>query len=169
MAFDRERREDRRGTRRIEPWREHASGHEPYRGQGYGALDPRGEDRNFAWNPAATGAPDFRGRGPRGYRRSDGRIREDVCECLTEDRHLDASDIEVAVSDCEVTLSGTVQSRADKRRAEALAEGVAGVRDVHNTLRIASGAVPAESDIEGVGGTPGAASGMSGAGGGSAY
>ncbi len=36
-----------------------------------------------------------------------------------------------------VTLTGTVPSREAKRRAEALAERVGGVRDVHNTLAIA--------------------------------
>jgi BON domain len=80
----------------------------------------------------------FRGRGPKGYRRSDERIREDVCECLTEDDHIDASNIDVTVKECEVTLSGTVSSRAEKRRAEDLIEHLPGVKDVHNQLRVAS-------------------------------
>lgn len=78
-----------------------------------------------------------RGRGPRGYKRADERIREDVCEWLTDDPHLDASNIEVAAKDCEVTLTGTVSSRQDKRRAEDLAELVSGVAEVHNRLRVA--------------------------------
>jgi hypothetical protein len=76
------------------------------------------------------------GRGPRGYRRTDERIREEVCEFLTEDGLLDASSIEVLVEDGEVTLEGNVRSRAQKRRAEDLAEIVLGVHDVHNRLRI---------------------------------
>lgn len=80
----------------------------------------------------------FRGRGPRGYRRSDERIREDICDMLTDDPYLDASNIEVTVKDCEVTLSGTVNSREDKRRAEDLVEGISGVRDVHNTVRVST-------------------------------
>lgn len=79
------------------------------------------------------------GKGPRGYRRSDERIAEDVNDRLTDDRHLDASTIEVSVSDGEVTLIGTVDSRADKRRAEDLAESVSGVHDVHNTIRVNRG------------------------------
>ena len=80
--------------------------------------------------------PNYAGRGPKGYRRSDDRIREDVCDRLTDDWHIDASEMEVAVQNGEVMLSGTVQSRDEKRRAEDLAERIAGVRDVHNNLRV---------------------------------
>lgn len=82
------------------------------------------------------GAGQFRGRGPKGYKRSDERIREDVCECLTEDEHIDASNVEVQVKDCEVTLTGTVNSREGKRRAEDLIEDLPGVREVTNNLRV---------------------------------
>lgn len=77
-----------------------------------------------------------RGKGPKGYRRSEERIKEDICERLSDDALLDASDIEVQVSGAEVTLSGQVASRADKRRAEDMAAAVTGVADVHNQLRI---------------------------------
>lgn len=78
----------------------------------------------------------FRGRGPRGYRRSDDRIREDVCDVLTDDANVDATEIEVVVKDGEVMLTGSVNSRDQKRRAEAIAERVSGVRDVQNSLRV---------------------------------
>lgn len=77
-----------------------------------------------------------RGRGPRGYRRSDERIREDVSDHLTEDAWLDASDIEVSVQGGEVTLSGTVRQRSDKRRAEDAADRISGVTHVQNNLRV---------------------------------
>ena len=80
-----------------------------------------------------------RGRGPQGYRRSDERIREDACERLTDDDRIDATDIEVAVTECEVTLSGTVRSREQKRLAEDLVDRVSGVRDVINSLRVERG------------------------------
>lgn len=77
-----------------------------------------------------------RGRGPKGYARPDERIRDDVNDRLTDDGWLDASNVEVAVSDREVTLSGTVTDRNAKRRAEDLAEGVSGVSHVQNNIRI---------------------------------
>lgn len=80
-----------------------------------------------------------RGRGPKGYRRSDDRIREDISDRLTDDSWLDANGIEVAVSDSDVTLTGTVRSREDKKRAEALAESVSGVDNVQNNLRVDRG------------------------------
>jgi osmotically-inducible protein OsmY len=80
---------------------------------------------------------DHRGRGPKGYKRSDARILEDVNDSLAEDAWLDASDIEVRVADREVTLDGTVRSRGDKRRAEQLCDYVAGVTHVQNNLRVA--------------------------------
>jgi osmotically-inducible protein OsmY len=75
------------------------------------------------------------GRGPKGYQRSDSRIHEEVCDRLTFS-DVDAENIEVAVANGEVTLSGTVRDRWDKRLAEDLAEEVPGVRDVHNTIRV---------------------------------
>lgn len=77
-----------------------------------------------------------RGRGPRGYTRSDERIREDVCDVLTDHPMVDASDVEVAVKSGEVTLSGSVSSRAEKRLAEDIIENLSGVRDVNNQLRV---------------------------------
>lgn len=78
----------------------------------------------------------YRGRGPRGYKRSDERIIDNVNERLARDPFLDATDIEVSVDNGEVTLNGTVRSRHDKRRAEDLAITVYGVEDVQNSLRV---------------------------------
>lgn len=80
----------------------------------------------------------YRGRGPRDYRRSDERIREDINDRLTDHAYLDAYDVEVAVVDGEVALSGTVESRRDKRTAEDIAESVSGVKNVQNNLRVKS-------------------------------
>lgn len=85
---------------------------------------------------ANMGMGEHRGRGPKNYVRSDDRIREDVSDRLSDDSWLDASDIEVTVAKCEVTLSGLVHTRDDKRRAEDLAERVSGVRHVQNNLRV---------------------------------
>lgn len=81
----------------------------------------------------------YRGLGPKNYTRADERIREDVCDRLTEDPHIDARDIEVRVKDGEITLAGTVDSRRTRRRAEDLAEQVLGATHVQNDLRVARG------------------------------
>jgi osmotically-inducible protein OsmY len=80
----------------------------------------------------------YSGRGPRGYQRSDDRIREDVCDRLTDDPRIDASDIEVNVKGGELTLSGSVRTRDEKRFAEDLAERLSGIREVNNNLKVKS-------------------------------
>jgi osmotically-inducible protein OsmY len=94
-------------------------------------------DQDALHRREADGA--HRGRGPKGYRRSDERIRDDVNDRLTDDSWLDANGVEVAVSDGDVTLTGSVRSREDKKRAEALAESVTGVDNVQNNLRVDRG------------------------------
>ncbi len=96
-----------------------------------------------SWNPQDSygrGAPmergPHRGKGPMNYQRSDERIRELVCEALTEDHNVDASNIEVTVKNGEVTLTGTVENRMQKRMAEDVVEQCSGVYDVHNQLRV---------------------------------
>lgn len=90
-------------------------------------------------------AESHRGRGPKGYRRSDERILEDVNDRLTDDPHIDASEIEVTVTNREVTLNGTVNSRFEKRHAEDLADAVSGVMHVQNNLRVVR---PAERGLD---------------------
>jgi osmotically-inducible protein OsmY len=84
------------------------------------------------------GAGAYAGRGPRGYTRGDERIREDLCDRLTDDSRIDASDIDVQVKGGEVTLSGSVRTRDEKRFSEDLAERISGVRDVNNNLKVKS-------------------------------
>lgn len=85
-----------------------------------------------------SGAPRPMGRGPKGYQRSDDRIREDICERLMTSPY-DASDVEVSVHQGEVTLTGTVRSRADKWGIEDVADSILGVQDVHNQIRLNRG------------------------------
>jgi osmotically-inducible protein OsmY len=105
-------------------------------GSGYGAH-PAGQYSGYA----ATMEEQRRrglhsGRGPKNYRRSDERIREDVSDRLQEDDQVDASEMEVHVKDGIVTLTGTVNSRTEKRLAEDCCERIAGVKDVLNQLRV---------------------------------
>jgi osmotically-inducible protein OsmY len=126
----------------------------------FGGRDERGRGRDERgwWNRAADevmswfgdeealrrrriearGEGNNRGRGPKSYRRSDERIRDDINDRLTDNDWLDASDVEVVVLSSEVTLSGTVDSRYAKRIAEDIAESVTGVSNVQNNLRVQS-------------------------------
>jgi len=78
----------------------------------------------------------YRGLAPQGYSRSDERIREDICDRLMADDEIDPSNITVGVENGEVTLTGTVNDRQDKRYAEGISESVLGVKEVNNNLRI---------------------------------
>lgn len=110
--------------------------------QGYGSQGPGlGRSGGYTsqwsqnpWNPTQVGG--HRGKGPQGYTRSDERIRETVCEVLSDDDHIDASHIEVTVQDGEVILTGTVEDRQQKRLAEEVVDRLPGVKDVQNQLRV---------------------------------
>jgi osmotically-inducible protein OsmY len=111
------------------------------RGDGRGWWD-RAADKVASWfggdegRDYEAGRQSYRGKGPKNYRRSDERVKEDVSDRLSDDHWLDASEIEVTVSSGEVTLSGMVKTRDDKRRAEQLAEQVSGVDNVQNNIRV---------------------------------
>lgn len=80
--------------------------------------------------------PNYRGVGPKNYKRLDERIHDEVNDRLTDEWNIDASDIEVNVFDGEVILTGYVADRFQKRTAEDVAESVLGVRNVENRLRV---------------------------------
>lgn len=130
----------------------------PPRGRGYDRSDKR-SDRGFmdrasdevsSWfgddDAERRREADHRGRGPKGYQRSDTRIEEDINDRLTEDLDIDPSDIEIKVDAGEVTLDGTVDSKRAKRHAEDCCDSVSGVKHVQNNLRVkdknAEGATP---------------------------
>jgi hypothetical protein len=75
------------------------------------------------------------GKGPKGYTRSDERIREEVCDCLS-DGYVDASGVEVEVKGGVVTLTGTVTEKPMKRQIEDMVEACRGVKTVENQIRV---------------------------------
>jgi hypothetical protein len=107
-------------------------------GRGYGYGRHGGYDQNIGYGPGQMPRGDHRGKGPKGYTRSDERIREIVCEALSDDDQVDASGIEVTVKHGDVILSGTVEDRQMKRMAEDVVERCAGVNEVQNQLRVQS-------------------------------
>lgn len=118
------------------PSRERADD-DSYRTNEYGSegMWDRGQHGTSWGNGSREGYTGNRGKGPRGYLRSDERILEDINDRLSDDDQLDASEIEVKVEKGEVTLTGSVSDRNDKRLAEDLVESVSGVKNVENRIR----------------------------------
>jgi osmotically-inducible protein OsmY len=151
---------DRDGRRGFAEWNDNDRPGDRYRSSAYGAPAARGGDEYWTrdrpyrerggyagadsyepyigsrWNTTVPSTANYVGRGPRGYRRGDERIREDVCDRLTDDPRIDASDVDVQVKDAEVTLAGSVRTREEKRFAEDVIERISGVRDVNNNLKV---------------------------------
>ena len=97
--------------------------------------DVRGALRG-GFHDSGAGDKGFAGIGPKGWRRPDARILEDLCEALARHPAIDPSEVEVAVQEGVVRLTGMVHDRAAKWLAEDIAEGTFGVRDVHNEIRV---------------------------------
>lgn len=76
------------------------------------------------------------GKGPKGWQRSDDRLKEEISEALARHPDIDASEIEVQVKNGEVTLAGSVCDRDQKRQAEDAVEQVFGANEVQNQLRV---------------------------------
>jgi len=110
--------------------------------RGQGGRDQRfgnmGETNygNPSYGNSNYGSSSTKGRAPRGYKRSDERIQDDICDRLMQDGRVDASDVEVKVSNGEVTLTGTIESRSLKHHIENMVDAISGVQEIHNQLRI---------------------------------
>ena len=77
-----------------------------------------------------------KGNGPKNYKRTDERIREDICERMWADSSLDVGDVEVHVREGVVHLDGTVRLRRMKHDIEDIAANCPGVEDVENRIRV---------------------------------
>jgi hypothetical protein len=132
-------RRDRGGWRRDQMLRPEA----------FGRFTPSRELHRMQWRAAGAqfypgGAYEqllersHRGRGPKGYQRSDELLKEIICEILTDDSLIDARNIEVEVASCEVTLRGAVEERQQKYAIEDRIADVAGVTEIHNYLSVSN-------------------------------
>jgi len=109
------------GQGSLEPdWR--AERRDPVGGEGAGSESRRIERR---YPP-----------GPKGYQRSDERLREDISDRLMQAHDIDSSDVTVAVSGAKVVLEGTVPERRMKHAIEDLADACPGVQDIDNRIRV---------------------------------
>ncbi|MFJ1259757.1 BON domain-containing protein [Cupriavidus sp. CuC1] len=146
-------RQDFRGGERSDPW---ADQRENQRTQQWDRerSEPRRAYREASQEPEEHGAlyhlgrrigeavgevfgqPQGRRVGPKGYQRSDERIRETVCEHLAYAGGVDVRDVSVEVASGLVTLTGTVRTRSEKYDIEDLADTVFGVTEVQNNIRV---------------------------------
>jgi BON domain-containing protein len=106
------------------------------RSQGYG---PQGSGVGYAGQGygygSQQGTGEHRGKGPKGYQRSDERIKEMLCERLRDDPAIDPSEVTITVQGGVITLEGTVDSRQTKNAIEEIAEQF-GTQDVQSNLRV---------------------------------
>ncbi len=100
------------------------------------AKQRRNMDESYHSNSHGDSYGGHRGKGPKSYKRSDDRIKEDVNDRLSDDHHIDASHVEVSIREGDLILTGYVDSKFAKRHAEDLAEAISGVRNVENRIRV---------------------------------
>lgn len=128
-------------------WQHHPSHDQNEYGQAYqgnrtrGAYGLSADHLQSSHQPYRSGEDyysqnSYAGRGPKGYERSDERLREDICERLERDPHIDASEISISVKSGVVTLEGSVADRMQKHRAEDMADACSGVKDVQNRINV---------------------------------
>lgn len=77
-------------------------------------------------------------RGPKGYQRSDERLKEEICERLMMRWDIDSSEVSVEVVSGKVTLEGTVPDRRMRHEIEDLIDNCHGVQDIENHVRVQS-------------------------------
>jgi osmotically-inducible protein OsmY len=121
---------------------------------GYGA-EREGLGQGHGYGQGAYSGSQRVRRGPKGYKRSDERLKEDISERLMNSVHIDAAEVSVEVQNGKVTLEGSVPERRMKHQIEDLVDNCPGVQDIDNRVRVARGESESES---------GTASGLSGTG-----
>jgi osmotically-inducible protein OsmY len=84
------------------------------------------------WQERVWHAP----RGPKGYKRPDERLKDDIAERLMYRNDIDSSEVSLEVKDGVVTLDGTVPERWMRYAIDDIAESVIGVESVQNNVRV---------------------------------
>lgn len=94
-----------------------------------------GTQTGSVWRSRGAGQRRFN-KGPKGYSRSDERIKEDISEQLMSEEGIDPSEVSIQVTGGVVVLEGTVPERHMKYIIEDIVDGCIGVQDVQNQLRV---------------------------------
>lgn len=97
------------------------------------------EEEEYEYESRKPHRRGFAGVGPKGYKRSDEKIYEEICEVLMQHRALDASNIVVKVGQGVVNLSGKVNTRFEKKLTEEITGPITGVTDIQNELTVVRG------------------------------
>jgi osmotically-inducible protein OsmY len=82
------------------------------------------------------------------FKKSDAQLQDDVTRALRADTRVQATDLGVAVTGGAVTLTGTVETGAQRVAAQRAAHRVAGVLDVANELAVRPFGSPARTDAD---------------------
>lgn len=98
---------------------------------GYGGYRPEGSYAGGHERQSRTYP-----RGPKGYQRSDERLKEDICERLMESYYIDSSEVSVDVKGGKVSLEGSVPTRHMKHAIEDIVDACPGVTDIDNRVRV---------------------------------
>lgn len=111
--------------------------------RGAAPRSPDNDGLGSYWGRAGRGpmppAPRY-GRGPKGYQRSDERLKEDICERLMwRGEHLDVSEVSIEVKDGNVVLEGAVPERRMKHAIEDVVDECMGVKEIENRIRVTYG------------------------------
>jgi hypothetical protein len=117
----------------------------PQRVPGYATYVNRFDLEDERSSPIFSSRPATRV-SPRNFHRDDDKIYDSVGEALS-DAGLDVADVEIAVQQGVVKLSGTVAERRERLAAEDIASQVLGVQDVENNIQVRLAPATAQSAV----------------------
>jgi osmotically-inducible protein OsmY len=95
-----------------------------YRSDGPGPFEIESHMKNYS------------GIGPKGYKRSDAVLEEEIVRRLTHHPNIDASAVNVVVKNNVALLSGVVFDREDKFTIEDVIDDIHGIDDLKNDIKV---------------------------------
>jgi len=104
--------------------------------QGYFGTDYHNRGYNYPRHPQPSSQGGHRGKGPMNFAYSDEKLRERICEMLADHDLIDPSNVDIQVKSGEVTITGTIEDRHQKRLIEDMVDNVPGVQDIHMSVKV---------------------------------
>jgi hypothetical protein len=126
---------------------DHAYGGQGYSNQGFGSegaanqgyfgTDYHNRGYSYPRHPQQWGNQGgHRGKLPKNFAYSDDKLRERICEMLADHDLIDPSNVDIQVKSGEVTITGTIEDRHQKRLIDDMVQNVPGVQDVHLSIKV---------------------------------